>query len=458
MRNISPDIIINNRVGKGRQGMQGMNKDENSVGDFGTPEQEILETSSAFPWESCMTMNDSWGFKKGDDNWKSANTLIHNIIDIVSKGGNYLLNVGPDSKGLIPDASIERLEKVGEWMKVNGEGIYDTRPIKNYFEGDYIRYTTKKDSDLVYLFLLKNPENSELSFSYVTPKEGSKIYLLGNDMPLSYQVTNGITTVEFPEDYHNNTSPICLKIDGLINEVSQSPNIIINGIGIHETYLFQDETEIALSSEGGKIYYTTDGTFPNHSSNEFISSIKIDKSIFLKTVTIEEGKVNSPPNSVQFYKIQSIEDLILKNDLSAKYRANGKLSLVDGKRGTIDYQENWLGFEGEDVEVTIDLGKVKKINGIHLGSLSNINSWIFLPKKVTFFISDNNKDFKKISEFNYSVDRDENQGGFIKDISSLKPVETRYIKVIAESIQECPDWHIGRGGKAWLFFDEIIID
>ena len=73
-----------------------------------------------------MTMNDTWGYKSYDNNWKSTETLIRNLIDIASKGGNYLLNVGPTSEGLIPEPSIERLKAVGDWMKVNGEAIYGT--------------------------------------------------------------------------------------------------------------------------------------------------------------------------------------------------------------------------------------------------------------------------------------------------------------------------------------------
>ncbi len=73
-----------------------------------------------------MTMNRTWGFKSADTNWKSAETLITNLVDIASKGGNYLLNVGPDSSGLIPQASVDRLKAVGKWMDVNGEAIYGT--------------------------------------------------------------------------------------------------------------------------------------------------------------------------------------------------------------------------------------------------------------------------------------------------------------------------------------------
>ena len=114
---LRPDLILNNRLGGGYKG------------DTETPEQHI--PPQGYPgrdWETCMTMNGTWGFKKNDTNWKSTETLIRNLCDIASKHGNYLLNVGPTSEGLIPEASVERLHEVGEWMKVNGEAIYGTGP------------------------------------------------------------------------------------------------------------------------------------------------------------------------------------------------------------------------------------------------------------------------------------------------------------------------------------------
>lgn len=110
-----PNLITNNRLGGGYNG------------DTETPEQFVPATG--FPgrnWETCMTMNDTWGFKSKDNNWKPANELIRTLIDIVSKGGNYLLNVGPTAEGLIPQPSVERLAAVGKWMKTNGESIYGT--------------------------------------------------------------------------------------------------------------------------------------------------------------------------------------------------------------------------------------------------------------------------------------------------------------------------------------------
>lgn len=163
VRGLKPDIIINNRVGKGRQGMVGMSKtDREYSGDFGTPEQQIPANGlPGVDWESCMTMNTTWGFKFYDDQWKSPETIIRNLIDIASKGGNYLLNVGPTKEGLIPPPSVERLAAVGRWMKVNGEAIYATTASPFPTQLSFGRATSK--AGRVYLEVFDWPMNGSLS-------------------------------------------------------------------------------------------------------------------------------------------------------------------------------------------------------------------------------------------------------------------------------------------------------
>jgi len=111
----NPGLISNNRLGNG------------VPGDTETPEQTIPATG--FPgkdWETCMTINDTWGYKSSDTNFKSTTRLIQNLVDIASKGGNYLLNVGPDATGVIPQPEVDRLAAMGAWLKKNGDSIYGT--------------------------------------------------------------------------------------------------------------------------------------------------------------------------------------------------------------------------------------------------------------------------------------------------------------------------------------------
>ena len=168
-----PMLITNNRLGGG------------FPGDSETPEQFIPATG--FPgrnWEVCMTMNDTWGYKSYDDNWKSGKDLILKLSDIVSKGGNFLLNVGPTSLGEIPQESIDRLKQVGEWMKINSEAIYET-----------------KASPFPYLSWGRTTLKDQTLYLHVTewPADGLLKLPLMNKAVKSYLLADKQTSIEFTQ-------------------------------------------------------------------------------------------------------------------------------------------------------------------------------------------------------------------------------------------------------------------
>ena len=112
---IQPNCIINSRVGNG-------------FGDYAVSEQKIVAGAELNPWESCITMSGKWGFSKFDKAWKMPELLVRHLVEIVCKGGNLLLNIGPDNLGEFPEQSTKNLRAIGKWMKTNSEAIYGTKP------------------------------------------------------------------------------------------------------------------------------------------------------------------------------------------------------------------------------------------------------------------------------------------------------------------------------------------
>ena len=208
-----PGVIHNNRLGGGFKG------------DTETPEQFIPPTG--YPgrdWETCMTLNDTWGFKSYDHNWKSTETLIRNLCDIASKGGNYLLNVGPTAEGEIPAPSIERLQAVGAWMEVNGKAIYATSasPFRKLPWGRCTKVVDAEGTTLN-LLVFDWPQNGKLFVPGLT-NAVEKAFLLANKQGLAAMTTAEGVELAVPQAAPDPTaSVVVLRVHG---EVQPAPLIV----------------------------------------------------------------------------------------------------------------------------------------------------------------------------------------------------------------------------------------
>jgi alpha-L-fucosidase len=167
--------------------------------NYRTPEQQIPAVPLAYPWETCMTMASSWSYVPGDI-YKPAGTIIHNLVDIVAKGGNYLLNVGPSPLGDYDPVAYSRMKEIGEWMKVNGDAIYATRPIAPYKENN-ICFTQNKDKRVNAIYLAADGETllpALVKIKGIKPAEKATIKLLGTEINLKWRNENGETVILIP--------------------------------------------------------------------------------------------------------------------------------------------------------------------------------------------------------------------------------------------------------------------
>ena len=236
---LQPGIIVNNRLLYGHDG------------DLRTPEQNVPPTGLDYDWEACMTMNTTWGYKSYDDDWKSSGQLIRNLVDSASKGGNYLLNVGPMANGEIPQASIERLKDVGEWMRVNSSSIYGTTA------SPFIRLTwgraTKKEypnATELYLHVFDWPEDGLLRVDGLRSDVSGAYFMADFQQQIQVDKTQEGVVLYLPEQPLDEIDTvIVLKINGKLEVERILPSQNEEGALV----LSMDDANIHNPGYGGRL-------------------------------------------------------------------------------------------------------------------------------------------------------------------------------------------------------------
>jgi alpha-L-fucosidase len=192
VRSLDDEILVNNRVDKGRRGMEGVSASSRFAGDFATPEQQVGRYDTLTPWESCITICTQWAWKP-DDILKSKEECIETLVKTVGGDGNLLLNVGPKPDGTIEKRQAERLREIGEWLSTYGQTIYETRggpvPPQNW------GVTTQKGKK-VFMHLLKEEDQIRLTDF---PYEVLSAAFFDNKQKIEYTIENSDLLIQIPE-------------------------------------------------------------------------------------------------------------------------------------------------------------------------------------------------------------------------------------------------------------------
>jgi len=303
VRSLQPNIIINSRVGRGG-GAYGLESSENggALGDYGTPEQFIPDENPGFDWETCMTMNDHWGYNRVDKNFKSAKEMIQNLADIASKGGNYLLNVGPTALGEIPPESVERLHAIGAWTSVNGESVYGTQagPFGKFSWGRCTQKQLPGGITRLYFHVFDKPASNELVIDGLLNGNAgdSKATLLGDPgkRALAVKQSDYATTIALPADMPKSDDSVIVLDLKAKPDVSTPPTIKADA----DIFVGSIDATIATAQSGVELRYTLDGSKPTASSPVAKGPVHIAATSTLTAQSFRGQRAVSAPTSAKF--------------------------------------------------------------------------------------------------------------------------------------------------------------
>jgi hexosaminidase len=222
----------------------------------------------------------------------------------------------------------------------------------------------------------------------------------------------------------------------------------------------QRRVKVALFNESARtqIRYTLDGTDPSVSSTLYAGPFVADKSLEIRAVSAREGKLLSAPTTHHVYVHKAVaKPIVLKNPYQ-KYTGGGPFALTNGICGTRSFDDGtWQGFEGNDLDATFDLGSVMPISRLTVHFLQDQHGWIFAPTDVQYDVSEDGKTFTNVGRFSSPAPATAPELSIV-ELAKPVDVKARYVRVFARNLGICPAWHPGRGGKAWLFVDEIVVE
>lgn len=233
---------------------------------------------------------------------------------------------------------------------------------------------------------------------------------------------------------------------------------------IYDHLLFESENEIILSLNHPyvEIRYTLDGSKPNTQSNLYLKPIKINKSTHLQTIATHHNFQTSEIAEIKFIQLNkkvSAKSIRLDRNPHQNYPGSGPESLMDLQKGTMNFRTNhWMGFDGGELIITIELQEKLKIKKVVTSLLSDPGSWIFLPAEIIVYHSKKGKKFKLAGHEILDQPTPNTTSGLEFVTTTCHMKKSKFIQVHIKSMAAIPDWHQGKGTTPWLFIDEIIVE
>jgi len=379
---------------------------------------------------------------------------LYNFIGKPYKTQKYVRQIMDELYSIYPDglSGNEDCGQMSAWLVLSAMGFYPVTPGSK----DYIIGTPWFKTATI------NLENGK-SFSIHSSNENN-LYIENVKMNESDYNFSFITHNQIMEGGNLNfsTTETSNKKWGIENDALpiskiSSPSITaVPGVRKGER-AFNDNTSIELdcATPGATIFYKIN----NGKQLTYKKLILITEDTDLTVWAKEKNSLESKKAKSSFKKIPKNRSIKLATKYGNHYAAGGDKALIDFIRGGRDSRTgSWQGYEGVDINAIIDLGSEIEINKVGIGFLQDENSWIFMPEKIEFFISDDGDDYKSIGIVENTISY-KDKGSILKDYEiKFNSKKARYVKVIAKNRGVCPDDHKGAGGKCWIFADEIFIE
>lgn len=342
--------------------------------------------------------------------------------------------------------------QMSAWYVMSAMGFFPVTPASGYFVIGtplFEKITLNFENGKHLTIIAKNlsHENKYIESVKLNGKPLTRSYLYYDE------VING-GKLEFTMTSNRNTTWATAEEDCPKAYIADNQIVTVPIINV-ERYVFYDNLDVSIShpNKDAKIYYSLNGGY----FVEYIAPFTIDKTTDIKAYA-QVGNEKSYIVEGSFKKIAAGRKIAIKNAYSNQYDAGGDIALIDLQRGNDNFRVGmWQGYHGVDVDVTIDLGEQTSITRLAGSFLQDQDSWIFMPEKVEFFVSDDGKNFKSVGVVENEVAQDA-EDAVIQELEIRKRLNARYVRMVATSIGTCPDWHVGAGDKAWIFCDEVVID